>query len=57
MRIVRGADTQPCFDCGVRADVVVARGHRTWYACWEHAPDLLQAGGVIVGQGLEGRRG
>ena len=56
MRIVRAAETEPCYECRERADVVIARGHRLWYSCWEHAPSLLEAGGVIVGGELESRK-
>lgn len=57
-RVLHAAETQPCYRCRERADIVVARGHRIWYVCWEHAPDLLEAGGVIVGGDLgSGRRG
>lgn len=52
MRVVRAASTQRCWTCGERADVVVARGHRLWYTCWEHAPELLAVGGVLVGEDL-----
>jgi hypothetical protein len=52
MRVVHSAETQECYECGGRADVVVARGHGLWYACWEHAPALLEAGGVILGSEL-----
>jgi hypothetical protein len=53
MRVVHSADSQECYECGARADVVVARGHRLWYACWEHANHLLEEGGVLVGSELE----
>ncbi len=55
MRIVRAPDTQPCYACGQRADVAVARGYRLAYACWEHAEELLEMGGVLVGRDLEDR--
>jgi hypothetical protein len=56
MRIVHAAETQRCYECGERADVVVARGPRIWYSCWEHAPALLENGGVLIGGDLESRR-
>ncbi|MFC4359747.1 hypothetical protein ACFO0N_17515 [Halobium salinum] len=52
MRVIRAAASQRCFRCGERAEVVVARGYRTTYVCWEHAPEYLEAGGVIVGSDL-----
>jgi hypothetical protein len=48
MRIVHAPETRRCYECDERAEVVVARGHRTWYACWEHAPALLEAGGKLI---------
>ena len=48
MRIVHAAETQPCYECRARSDVVFARGHRVWYSCWEHAPALLEAGGGLA---------
>ena len=56
MRVIHAATTQPCYECRERADIVVARGQRLWYACWEHAPALLEHGGIIVGGDLEGKR-
>ncbi|MFC7044665.1 hypothetical protein ACFQH6_03870 [Halobacteriaceae archaeon GCM10025711] len=56
MRVVHAARSQPCYECGVRADVVVARGYRRWYSCWEHAPSLLETGGVLVAGDLDARR-
>lgn len=57
MRVVHAAETEPCHECRARADVVVARGHRIWYSCWEHAPSLLENGGVIIaGELASGRR-
>jgi hypothetical protein len=56
MRTIHPAETQPCYECRGRSDVVVARGHRIWYSCWEHASALLEAGGVIVGGELASRR-
>jgi hypothetical protein len=52
MRIIRDPETQRCYACGLRADVAVARGHRLTYACWEHADELLAAGGILVGREL-----
>jgi hypothetical protein len=52
MRVIHSAATQRCFRCGERADVVVARGHLTTYLCWDHAPEYLESGGVIVGSEL-----
>lgn len=55
MRVVRSPETQPCYVCRARAEVVVAQGHRSWYACWDHATPLLETGGTIVGGDLRGR--
>ncbi|WP_267643673.1 hypothetical protein [Haloarchaeobius amylolyticus] len=55
MRVVRAPETQRCFACGDRADVAVARGYRLAYACWEHAEELLEQGGMLVGRDLEDR--
>lgn len=48
MRVVVDPERRPCDARGERADVAVARGHRTWYACWAHADAVLARGGVIV---------
>jgi hypothetical protein len=48
MRLIHSPEREPCYECRGRSDVVVARGHRFWYSCWEHAPALLEHGGVIV---------
>ncbi|KTG20246.1 hypothetical protein [Haloferax profundi] len=48
MRVIHPPDHRPCYQCGARADVVVARGHQMWYSCWECASPLLEHGGVIV---------
>jgi hypothetical protein len=56
MRIIHAPERQRCYECGERADVAIARGHRLWYSCWDHATALLEHGGVIVGSGLENRR-
>jgi hypothetical protein len=55
MRTIHDPATRSCYACGERADVVVQRDHRTWYACWDHADDVLAYGGVIVGGDLRGR--
>jgi hypothetical protein len=55
MRVVRAPERQPCYVCRNRAEVVVAQGHRTWYACWEHATPLLEHGGTVVGGDLSDR--
>jgi hypothetical protein len=34
------------------ADVTVAYGHQTTYVCWDHATELLERGGVILGANL-----
>jgi len=56
MRVVHAPETRPCYECRDRAEIVVARGHRLWYSCWDHAPALLEHGGVIVGGDLASRR-
>jgi hypothetical protein len=56
MRRIHAPETQPCYECRGRADVVVARGHRLWYSCWDHAPPLLEAGGILVGGDLASHR-
>jgi hypothetical protein len=56
MRIVHAPETQPCYECRERSDLAVARGHRLWYCCWEHAPALLEHGGVVVGGALASQR-
>lgn len=57
MRVIHAASTRRCYACQSRADVVVGRGYRHWYSCWEHAPALLEAGGVLVAGDLEPRAG
>ncbi|MDS0295608.1 hypothetical protein [Halogeometricum luteum] len=56
MRLIHSPARERCYDCGERADVVVARGHRHWYSCWDHAPALLEHGGMIVAGDLTVRR-
>ncbi|POG53795.1 hypothetical protein [Haloferax marisrubri] len=48
MRVIHPADHRPCYRCGERADVVVARGHDLRYCCWDCSYSLLEHGGVIV---------
>ena len=55
MRLVHAAQTQPCYECRERADVAIARGHRIWYCCWDHAQGILENGGIIVGGDLDAR--
>jgi hypothetical protein len=55
VRVVHDPGRRRCTECGERADVAVARGHRLWYCCWDHAPTVLEAGGVIVA-GADRRR-
>lgn len=54
-RVIHAPTSRRCHACGERADIVVGRGHRLWYVCWEHAPALLEGGGVILGGELEPR--
>jgi hypothetical protein len=49
MRTIRSPQRSPCYRCRERADVAVARGHDVWYSCWDHAEELLEHGGVLVG--------
>jgi hypothetical protein len=49
VRVLHDPETRPCYACRERADLAVARGHRTWYTCWEHATPLFERGAVIVG--------
>jgi hypothetical protein len=56
MRTIRDPATRRCYACDDTAAVVVQRGHRTWYACWDHADDVLEHGGMIVAGGRRSRR-
>jgi hypothetical protein len=56
MRLIHSPNRERCHECGERADVVVARGHRLWYSCWDDAPMLLEQGGKIVAGDLTTRR-
>ncbi|MDS0300837.1 hypothetical protein NDI76_18980 [Halogeometricum sp. S1BR25-6] len=56
MRLIHSPNRERCHECGERADIVVARGHRLWYSCWDDAPPLLEQGGKIVAGDLTTRR-
>jgi hypothetical protein len=56
MRLIHSPDRERCYECGERADVVVGRGHRTWYCCWDDAAGLLADGGVILAGDLKTKR-
>lgn len=56
MRIIHSPERQPCYRCGDRSDVVVARGHGMWYSCWDCSAGLLEHGGVIVAGDLKKKR-
>lgn len=54
--MIHSPNRERCHECGERADLVVARGHRFWYSCWDHAATLLEKGGVIVAGDLSNPR-
>ncbi|WP_169330569.1 hypothetical protein [Halogeometricum pallidum] len=56
MRLIRSPARERCYECGERADIVVARGHRLRYSCWDDASALLEQGGKIVAGDLTTRR-